>query len=123
MPVKVYYLDDEIDLLSVFIDTFESSNVQVSTFDDPEKAIHAVNTTPPDIFFIDYRLPNMTGIVVALRIQVDIPIVLITADSNVANDPQTKILVKAIFAKPFQLQKWKNSLRRIQTKFNYEIFF
>lgn len=116
MPVKVYYLDDEIDLLSVFTDTFESSNVQVSTFDDPEKAIHAVNTTPPDIFFIDYRLPNMTGIDVALRIQVDIPIVLLTADSNVANDPQTKILFKAIFAKPFPVAEMEKFIESYTNK-------
>lgn len=105
MPIKIYYLDDEVDLLSVFTDTFSSPTIEVITFSDPEKAIEAINSGSPDLVFLDYRLPNMTGIDIAKRIRTNVPLILLTADSGVLNDSKTNSLFKAVFTKPFPVEK------------------
>jgi DNA-binding NtrC family response regulator len=86
MPLKVYYLDDETDLCANFTDHFESDEVQVTTFVVPELAISAVKDTPPDIFFIDYRLPGINGEEVAWMTSDKIPKYLVTGESSVGTD-------------------------------------
>ena len=48
------------------------------------KAIAACNEKAPDIFFIDYRLPNTTGDNVALAVNENIPKILLTGDLSVS---------------------------------------
>ena len=42
MPLKIYYLDDETDILTMFVDTFSGPDRKITTFSDPEKAILAI---------------------------------------------------------------------------------
>jgi DNA-binding response OmpR family regulator len=86
MPLKVYYLDDEPDLCANFTDHFECEEIQVTTFLDAEKAISAVKDNPPDIFFIDYRLPGINGEEVAWITSDKIPKYLVTGESSVGTD-------------------------------------
>ena len=98
MPLKVYYLDDEEALCENFVDIFASEAVEVTTFIDPAKAIALTLTNPPDLFFIDFRLPNTTGDVVAKSVAADIPKFLITGDINVSSGYK----FKAVFNKPYK---------------------
>ena len=97
MPLKVYYIDDEESLCENFVDFFASEAVEVTTFTDPAKAIALTQTNPPDLFFIDFRLPSTTGDEVAKSIAADIPKYLITGDINV----KTEYQFKAVFDKPY----------------------
>ena len=73
MPLKVYYLDDEKDLCEMFVDYFSNKDVEVTTFTDPLKAIaHSLNH-PPDLIFVDYRLPGTTGDEVAKSLGASVP--------------------------------------------------
>lgn len=98
MPLKVYYLDDEEALCENFEDYFASNDVEVTTFTDPAKAIVLTQTNPPDLFFIDFRLPSTTGDEVAKSMAADIPKYLITGDVNA----KTKYKFKAVFNKPYR---------------------
>ena len=98
MPIKVYYLDDEQALCENFADYFASEAVEVTTFTDPAKAIALTQTNPPDLFFVDFRLPSTTGDEVAKSIAADIPKYLITGDVSV----KTEYKFKAVFNKPYK---------------------
>jgi DNA-binding response OmpR family regulator len=98
---RVYYLDDEPDLLEMFADTFGSAEVEVTTFTDPKKAVEAIQSRPPDLLFLDYRLPNTTGDKVALLLDPKIPKALITGDLTV--NVEAKFEVK--FEKPIPIEK------------------
>ncbi|MCX6125725.1 MAG: response regulator [Proteobacteria bacterium] len=98
MPLKVYYLDDESDLCENFLDSFTSEDVEVATFTDPIKAVAHSQTNPPDLFFIDYRLPGTTGDQVARSLDGNIPMYLITGDITVNTEHQ----FKAVFKKPYK---------------------
>jgi DNA-binding NtrC family response regulator len=101
MPLKIFYLDDETDLLEMFSDTFSSADRVITTFSDPKTAIEAIRQTPPDILFIDYRLPNYTGDQVAQMIDPKISKVLITGDMQV----KCNYNFLAIFEKPYSASK------------------
>jgi DNA-binding response OmpR family regulator len=98
MPLKIYYIDDELALCENFTDFFSSKDVEVITFTDPVLAIAASKDNPPDILFVDYRLPNSTGDQVAKTININIPKYLVTGDINV----KTQFKFDAIFSKPYK---------------------
>jgi DNA-binding NtrC family response regulator len=83
MSITVYYLDDEEDLCSIFNDFFSSNKVKVTGFTDYQLALEAATHCPPDLFFIDYRLPGVNGDDVANQLSEQIPKILVTGDIKV----------------------------------------
>jgi len=100
MALKVFYIDDEPDLLDLFSDVFSSPEVEVTTFVDPDVAVSAIRETPPDLLFVDYRLPKTTGAQLAREIAPAIPKVLITGDLATARDPN----FVGVFSKPLDIE-------------------
>lgn len=98
MPLKVYYLDDEPDLLEIFSDTLSNEMVEVTTFLDPNKFVTAVSSQPPDLVFLDFRLPSTTGLDIARKLDPDIPKAMVTGDLAVKADP----VFTAYFEKPIK---------------------
>lgn len=101
MTFKIVYLDDEPDLVDVFIDFFSSSNVEIKGFSVPEEAKKYLQEHPVDLVFFDYRMPGITGDQLALDLNLSVPFVLITGDIEV----KTKFPFKMIFRKPYEIQK------------------
>jgi FixJ family two-component response regulator len=97
MVLKVYYLDDEPILCSLFIEEFESAEIEVTTFVEYQKLIDASYSNPPDVIFLDYRLPGINGDQVALKMASEIPKYLITGDLHV----KTTYKFVATFQKPY----------------------
>lgn len=100
MPHNIYYLDDEPDLLEMFVDLYSSDEICITIFSDPNEALAAVKKNPPDMIFLDYRLPNTTGDAVAQKIDPKIPKILITGDDSVKCE--TKFITT--FQKPYRVE-------------------
>lgn len=103
MPFKIYYVDDEPELLEIFTDCFTSPKLSISTFTDPKHAIRAIHQSPPDLLILDYRMPDMTGDQLAQSVDQSIPKVMITGDLEVV--PKAEFL--KIFRKPYSLVELK----------------
>lgn len=101
MPLKIVYLDDEPHLCEMFVDNFESSEVSVQTFTESRAAIKAINESTPDLVFLDYRLPGMTGDDVASLLNSAVPLALLTGDLSV----KTVTRFVRIFHKPFNFDE------------------
>ena len=99
MKIKVYYLDDEVDLLEAFKEIFEDTQIEISTFSDPQRALAEVSANPPDLLFLDHRLPNITGDEIALKLDPMIPKALITGDLEVI----CRAKFVAHFSKPYNI--------------------
>lgn len=99
MPFKIFYLDDEPDLLLIFEDSFSSPDLEITTFTDPDMAIKAIKQAPPDLLVLDYRMPNTNGDEVAKSIDASIPKILITGDLHIV--PEATFL--QVFRKPYDL--------------------
>ena len=67
----------------MFADYFSSEDVAVTTFTDPAKVVANCHSNPPDMIFVDYRLPGTTGDEVVKSIAASIPKYLITGAINV----------------------------------------
>lgn len=80
MALKVFYVDDEIELCELFSEHISSSDVVVSTFSDPNDLIKACAESAPDIVFIDYRMPHTNGDQMAQSLDAKIPKYLITGE-------------------------------------------
>lgn len=97
MPLNVYYLDDEKDLLENFYDLFSSDTIKITIFSDPKTALEAIEQNPPDLLFVDYRLPGTTGDQVAAKVKTKIPTALITGDMQINSDfPFVRIFEKPV---------------------------
>lgn len=101
MAIKVYYVDDEPDLLDLFADVFSSDDVEVTTFVDPDTALSVIWEAPPDLLFLDYRLPKTTGSKLACEIEPAIPKVLITGDLATTRDAN----FIGVFSKPLNFEE------------------
>ncbi len=99
-PLKVYYLDDEPDLLELFTDTFSSARIAVKTFHDPRAFVQAVEAERPDVVFLDFRLPQTNGDLVAQAIDSKIRKVLVTGDVSVRSVTQ----FEQVFEKPYSIR-------------------
>jgi len=108
MSTTVYYLDDEAALCDIFAEFFGSDLIHVTTFLDADKAIEACRLTPPDLFFIDFRLPNTTGDQVALALDRSIPKILLTGDFSF----KLECKFDQIISKPFQFDEIQDLINR-----------
>ena len=97
MSLVVYYLDDEVDLLDVFSEIYGSEEIQIVTFSEPEKAISAIRSSPPDLLLLDNRLPGTTGDLIAQKLDQNIPKALISGDLTL--EPKANFV--KVFSKPF----------------------
>jgi DNA-binding NtrC family response regulator len=103
MALKVFYLDDEIDLCEIFFETFDSPEIEVKVFSEPSQILEAVQSNPPDVIFLDYRLPNTTGDLVALKMNNAIPKYLMTGELDVVTVAKFEaILTKANYVNDIQ---------------------
>jgi len=107
--LKVFYLDDELDLLSLFQDTFDSPKIEIITFSNSNELIRAASTGAPDVVFLDYRLPATTGLEVANQLPPEIKKVLITGDLNV----QVPKGFAAVFTKPLPMNEIEQFLENL----------
>jgi CheY-like chemotaxis protein len=98
MRLRVFYLDDEVDLCQVFSENFSTPENEISLFSDPAEALAAIKTSPPDLFIVDYRLPGMTGEDVAIKVGSSIPIVLLTGDLELT---KSNIFLRRFSKQPF----------------------
>lgn len=97
MKTKIYYLDDEEEILEIFYDLFSNPKREITLFSDHREAIKTIESTHPHLLFIDYRLPGCTGEEIAKNLGRSFPIVLITGDINLKTD----FAFEAILEKPF----------------------
>lgn len=99
MALLVYYLDDEQALCDVFKDFITSDDIDVITFVDSAQAIKQCAQKKPDIMFIDYRLSDTTGNLVANVIDDDIEKILVSGELNL---PHFSVFSQVI-SKPYSL--------------------
>ncbi|MEE8360015.1 MAG: response regulator [Candidatus Omnitrophota bacterium] len=90
--IKILMVDDEADFRQLMTFWLKSKGYTVSTATDGKNAIEIVKKDPPDIIFLDLRMPVLDGLEVLKRIRrfnKDVPVIIISA---YINDPKAREL-------------------------------
>lgn len=66
--IKIFLIDDDRITLKVLQKLFEPYDVEVSSFQNPEDGLKAINELKPDLVFIDYMMPEMNGDDVIIKV-------------------------------------------------------
>jgi DNA-binding NtrC family response regulator len=110
MSFKIYYLDDEPDLCEILYYTLTSDEILVETFQDDLLLIERCELIKPDLVFLDYRLLGTTGEEVAMKLDPQIPKVLITGEINMKTDFSFVEIIK----KPFKEEDLTKVINKIK---------
>lgn len=102
----VVYIDDEELLCRTVSIVLEDCPIALHTFTDPEDAIAFINEHRPDLVLCDYRMPNLDGLDVLSRLEVEVPFVLVSGylgldEKDLQRRGVTEVLLKPM--KPEQL--------------------
>ena len=88
MKLRAYLVDDEplaIARLTRLLD--ETGRVEViGSATDPEEAVEALASTPPDVCFLDIHMPRLNGFEVLARLPAQPIVVFTTAHDQYALD-------------------------------------
>jgi CheY-like chemotaxis protein len=80
---------------------FSTKDIEVASFVDPVQAIAEILRHPPQLIFLDYRLPKTSGDQVARVLGKNIPMVLVSGDINVESDFE----FVAVITKPYKREE------------------
>lgn len=77
-------VDDEVHIQQLIQYNLEANGFKVMVFDNAEKLLEALGSTPPALFILDIMLPGMDGLELCRRLRSDnrsknIPIIMLTA--------------------------------------------
>ena len=111
MSAKVYYLDDEPDLLDSFTDLFAAPDLEIMTFQSPYQLMEALKNARPDLIILDHRLQNITGVEIAETLDPSIPKAIISGDLTVSYKDD---LFAAHFEKPFKVKVIRDFLDKLK---------
>ncbi|MEZ4654947.1 MAG: response regulator transcription factor [Candidatus Eisenbacteria bacterium] len=81
---RILVVDDEEDILELIRYNLDREGFQVQTVDSGLEAIHAAETTLPDLIILDLMMPGVDGLQVCSQLRgspptADLPIVILTA--------------------------------------------
>ena len=68
-PVKILYIDDDTDLVSIYIRFFENSGYELKTAMTAEDGYALAQSFLPDLIISDVLLPGMNGIELCRKIR------------------------------------------------------
>jgi PAS domain S-box-containing protein len=90
--IKILIIDDDEDdyfIISDYLKEIDHIKFIVDWCNDYNSAVHQIESASHDIYFVDYRLGNKTGLDLlkeAIHLQTDRPIILLTGKGNKAID-------------------------------------
>jgi two-component system OmpR family response regulator len=84
---KILMIEDDLELAEILTEFLEQYDFEVTTEDDPFKALSILNLQPFDAVILDLTLPGMDGLEVceAIRERQNIPIIISSARSDVTD--------------------------------------
>lgn len=85
--IKILMIEDDLELAEILTEFLEQYDFEVSTEDDPFKALSILKLQPYDLVILDLTLPGMDGLEVceAIRERQNIPIIISSARSDVTD--------------------------------------
>ena len=113
---RVLVVDDEPIVLSLVCSVLEEAGYEVAGASYPTAALGLFADAHPDVVLIDLMLPEMDGLELAGRLQLqggaDIPLVAMSASTSVPQRAADSGLFREFLSKPFDLDDLVSAVER-----------
>ncbi len=98
MPKRILVIDDEESVRDAFVLALRSTKYQIETAASGEEGIRMVRENPPDMVYLDLKMPTMNGVdtLSELREFYEKPIYIITAFYEDFLNPLNKVTEKGL---------------------------
>ncbi len=113
---KIWIVDDDKSIRWVLEKALAAGDMQVVSFDGPNKLLSRLNREQPDVIISDIRMPDMDGIALINEIKKlspDLPVIIMTAYSDL--DRAVSAFQSGAFefiSKPFDVDEVVNLVKR-----------
>ncbi|ERP31795.1 hypothetical protein CALK_1241 [Chitinivibrio alkaliphilus ACht1] len=114
-------IDDEPFIRKRYLRMGVGQGIPLRVFEEPEKALDALQDVRPDIIFVDMNMPTMNGVEFTRKVRNivhdgEIPVVLVTTQDDVLEDTMVQDnLFHTIIQKPFDDEELRDILRQTGT--------
>jgi DNA-binding NtrC family response regulator len=116
--LKIFIVEDEKILRISLADDLRDAGYNVQEFDDPIKALEAIQTEPPDLVITDIKMPQMDGLALLSKTKYynpDTDVIIMTAYAS--EESKLEAIKKGAFKyikKPFQNNEILQLLEQIK---------
>lgn len=123
--MKISILDDEplaVDLLKRYVEKTEGLEV-LATYFDPFKALEDLPENPPDVLFLDMRMPEIEGYQVLEKLGSARPLAVVTSAFPEYSVDGYKRDIFDYLVKPFSYASFLQTVERLKKRVGEESFY
>lgn len=119
---RLLIVDDEKDLLFVYKKALKLTGMEISTFDNPERAFKEFKESPEKYILLltDLRMPNMNGYELINRVKAikpEIRTILISAyditQDEIMRNLNPNLKIDELICKPIALERLREIIKKI----------
>jgi CheY-like chemotaxis protein len=118
--IKVLLIDDDENVAELFGKTLAEAGHDTVVCHGGKEGLASIQSRPPDVVFLDVRMPGMDGIQVLRKIRAvnaSLPVILVTGHATPGEIEQARRLgVTEIVEKPYILNEFTSALSRISDR-------
>jgi CheY-like chemotaxis protein len=112
---KVLVVDDDPAILEICSDLLQTEGYTVSVATNGQQALEQLRTDPPQVILMDIMMPVLDGVEACRQVKANpvtaaIPVVLMSARTNLTRQSQERASADALVAKPFDIDHLLNTI-------------
>jgi CheY-like chemotaxis protein len=112
---KVLVVDDDPAILEICSDLLQTEGYAVMVATNGQQALEQIRTDPPHVVLMDIMMPVLDGVEACRQVKAnpataDIPVVLMSARTNLTRQSLDLASADALVAKPFDIDHLLNTI-------------
>lgn len=115
---KVLVVDDDPAILEICSDLLQTEGYEVAVATNGQQALEQAHEETPSVVLMDIMMPVMDGIEACRRLKADqhtadVPVVLMSARTNLTRQSGDLVQADALVAKPFDIDYLLNTIAEL----------
>ena len=122
-PIKILIVDDDVDIIGLYMDILKDSGYLISAVANAHEAFNKIEQQKFDLILLDLKLPDMYGIDVLKELRElsanggDAAVIIVTGNPTIESMLEAvRAGVDDYIIKPFHIDDFKISVKRVVEK-------